>query len=86
MDKRRKIMKSTPEYNELNEVIRKKTRNYVRQHNTKLIKTLIENNKNMKLFKTINTRGQEYNNLTFLQDIILKKDSEITRNALQEIP
>lgn len=81
MDKRRKMMKSTPEYNKLNEVIRKKTRNNLRQHNTKLIKTLIENNKNMKLFKTINTRGQEYNNLTFLQDIILRKDSEITRNA-----
>lgn len=58
MDKRMEKMKSTTEYNELNEVIRKKTKNDVRHHNTQLIKTLIENNKIMKLFKTINTRGR----------------------------
>jgi len=33
MDKRREIMKGTPEYNELNKVIRKKTRNNVRTQN-----------------------------------------------------
>lgn len=52
MDKRSRTMKGTPECYELNNVIRKKTRNSMRNQNTKLIKTVIENNENMKVLKT----------------------------------
>lgn len=88
MDKRRKIMKGDPEYNKLNKVIKKKTRNDMRYRNTKLIKTVIEKNKNMKVSNTINTRrrhqleldGKKYYRIHQLKDTnenITEENSEL---------
>lgn len=41
------------EYIELNQDIRKRVRKNIRNYNTEFIKTVIENNKNMKVIKNI---------------------------------
>lgn len=49
MAKRRNLERGTLEYNEINKSIKKKTREDLRQYNTKMITTTIEKNKNMKI-------------------------------------
>lgn len=54
MNERRNTEEGTPEYMKLNKQIKKKVRYDIRKHKTEHIKTVIENNKNMKVIKSIN--------------------------------
>ncbi|XP_050306277.1 craniofacial development protein 2-like [Anthonomus grandis grandis] len=58
MAKRRNLEKGNHKYNEINRLIKKKTREDLRQYNTEMITTTIENNKNMKALKTRNNDGR----------------------------
>ncbi|XP_050306282.1 uncharacterized protein LOC126743295 [Anthonomus grandis grandis] len=58
MAKRRNLDKGTHEYNKINRLIKKKTKEDLRQYNTEMITTTIENNKNMKVLKTRNNDGR----------------------------
>ncbi|XP_050312881.1 uncharacterized protein LOC126747946 [Anthonomus grandis grandis] len=58
MAKRRNLEKGTHEYNEINKLIKRKTRKDLRQNNTEMITRTIEKNKNMKVLKTRNNDGR----------------------------
>lgn len=58
MEKRRNMSKTSTEYVELNKSIRKKIRKDIRTHNTEKIKATIENDKNMKVLKSMNSIGR----------------------------
>lgn len=49
MNERRKMIKDSSEYIDLNKTVKEKTRDGLRHYNTELIKTIIETNKNMKV-------------------------------------
>lgn len=52
---RKNLQRNTQEYSELNRQITKKTRQDVRRYNTERIIQVIENNKNMKILKELQT-------------------------------
>lgn len=58
LEKRRKLDKTKPEYKELNNIIKKEIRRDIRKYNTRIIEEVIENNKNMKIVKNLNTTGR----------------------------
>lgn len=58
MKDRRNMSKESPEYVEINKEIKKKIRKDIRKYNTEQAKTVIENNKNMKVLRTAKTTGR----------------------------
>lgn len=55
---KRKMIKGSVEYNDLNETIKTETRDNLRHYNKEMLKIIIKNNKNVKVPKTVNIKRQ----------------------------